>query len=68
MMTLSFTLLLRNRIFWISVISVMWIILGVTNGVLVATRVTPLTASDFRLIDSAFSIMDKYFSGRLFLL
>lgn len=62
MMTLSFTLLLRKRIFWISVISVMWIILGVTNGVLVATRVTPLTASDFRLIDSAFSIMDKYFS------
>ena len=47
MMTLSFTLLLRKRIFWISVISVMWIILGVTNGVLVATRVTPLTASDY---------------------
>lgn len=63
LMTLSFTLLIRRRIFLISLISVAWIVLGVANGVLVATRVTPLTASDFRLLDSAFSIMDKYFSA-----
>ena len=67
-MIVIFTLLLRKRIFWISVISVMWIILGVTNGVLVATRVTPLTASDFRLIDESQLWTSIFLFGRLFLL
>lgn len=62
LMTLSFTLLMRRRFFGLSLISVIWIIFGISNAVLLANRVTPLTAVDLMLIDSAFDVMNKYFS------
>ena len=62
LMTLSVTLLMRRRFFGLSLISVLWIILGIANGVLLANRVTPFTAVDLMMIDSALGVLDKYFS------
>ena len=63
LMTLSFTLLMKRRFFGLSLISVLWIILGISNGVLLANRVTPFTAVDLMLIDSALGVINKYFSN-----
>jgi len=60
LMTLSFTLLIRKRFFWMALISVVWLGLGIANSVLLSFRVTPLTAVDLLLIDNAIKIADKY--------
>lgn len=60
LMSLSLTLLFQRRFFGISLVSIIWIILGITNAILVAVRTTPFTASDFTVIGSAFRIADKY--------
>lgn len=62
LMTLSITLLMRKRIFGLTLISVLWLICGITNCVLLSNRVTPFTATDFMLIDSAMGVINKYFS------
>ncbi len=61
LMTLSITLLMRRRFFGLALISLIWIIFGVSNCILMANRVTPFTAVDLMLIDSAFDVLDKYF-------
>jgi phosphoglycerol transferase MdoB-like AlkP superfamily enzyme len=63
LMTLSFTLLMRRRFFGLSLISIIWIIAGISNAVLLANRVTPFTATDLVLIDSAIDVLNKYFSN-----
>lgn len=61
LMTLSVTLLMRRRFFGLALISLIWIIFGISNCILMANRVTPFTAVDLMLIDSAFDVLDKYF-------
>lgn len=62
LMTLSFSLLIRRRFFAMALISALWLAAGVTNAVLLSNRVTPFTATDLVLIDTAFKVIDKYFS------
>ena len=58
LMTLSVTLLMRRRFFGLALISLVWIIFGVSNCILMANRVTPFTAVDLMLIDSAFDVLE----------
>lgn len=60
---LSITLLFRRRLFSLSIISVLWIVCGIVNMMLLNERVTPFNASDLKLIDSAITILNKYFSS-----
>lgn len=62
LMTLSITLLMKRRFFGMTLISVVWIIFGIANSVLLSNRVTPLTATDLTLIDSALGVLNKYFN------
>lgn len=62
LMTLSLSLLMRRRFFGLSFISALWIAGGITNAILLSNRVTPFTAVDLTLIDSALEVMNKYFS------
>ena len=62
LITLSVTLLMRRRFFGLTLISTIWLICGITNAILLSNRVTPFTATDFMLIDSAFGVINKYFS------
>lgn len=60
---LIFTILVRRRLFGLTVLSIIWIICGIVNMVLLNQRVTPFNASDLKLIDSAITIINKYFSS-----
>ena len=60
--TLSFTLLMRRRLFGICLVSGVWMLLGCTNAVLVGIRVTPLIRSDLSMLDTGMQIADKYLS------
>lgn len=59
--TLSVGILLRRfRYFWIVAVSLLWILLGVSNFLLLCNRVLPLTAHDMQLLDILSSMMHKY--------
>lgn len=51
--TLSFSLMLKRRIFYYVVASVLWLALGITNGVILSFRMTPFTVSDLALLKTA---------------
>lgn len=62
MFTLSLSLLFKRKIFVISLISVIWVILGIINRMVLVLRDVPLTASDFSSIRSAFRLSGLYVS------
>lgn len=60
--TLSFALLTPCKAFLESLISVLWLAMGVANCVLLFKRVTPFTVNDLELITSVFRIFSVYLS------
>ena len=59
--TLSIGVFLRRyRYFWVVVISLVWVLLGVSNFLLLCNRVLPLTAHDLQLLDLVSAMMKKY--------
>lgn len=62
LVSLSVGLLIKRRVFYVTLISSIWIIMGIVNRVLLETRVTPFNASDLKLIDTATTIVDQYFT------
>lgn len=52
--------LVRRRCFARVLISIFWLTLGIINGVLLTTRVTPFTGPDLHLITDAMKIAKKY--------
>lgn len=61
--TLLFSLLFTKRIAVLTLISGVWLGLGITQFVLLSFRVTPFTAVDFTVLKSVFSIIGIYLSG-----
>ena len=60
--TLTISYLVRKRIFASIVISFVWLIGGIANGVILACRVTPFTGNDLKMIGNAASVVKKYMS------
>lgn len=60
--TLSIVILFRRRRLIFTLITIIWIGFGVTNGIVLSHRVTPFTAVDLSLIKSCLSIFSKYLS------
>lgn len=60
--TLVPALLLRRRAFYLVVASLLWLGMGVTNGVVLSFRMTPFTASDLSLLENGLSILPNYLS------
>lgn len=60
--TLSLSLLVRRRVFALVTISSLWLVLGATNGLVLGFRMTPLTASDFALLENGLSVLPNYLS------
>ena len=52
--------LFRRRVFWRVILTIFWMGLGIINGVLLSTRVTPFTGPDLHMITDAFEIADRY--------
>ena len=60
--TLSFSFLFKRRKFVIFIISTIWLGFGIANGIILRCRVTPFTATDFKLIKNGLEIASSYIS------
>lgn len=60
--TLSIAFLAKRRFFVYTVISIVWMGLGITNGIILSTRTTPFTVSDLSLVEAGLSIITNYLS------
>ena len=58
--------LFRRRVFVRTILFIFWIGLGIINGVLLTTRVTPFTGPDLHMITDAVQIADRYLSPFFF--
>ena len=54
--------LFRRRFFFRCLIGVIWLTLGIANGIILSNRVTPLTGPDMTTISEAMSVLTKYVS------
>lgn len=52
--------LVRRRVFVRTLLTILWMGLGIINGVLLAQRVTPFTGPDLHLITDALKIANRY--------
>lgn len=60
--TLLFALFLRKRVFGMILISVVWLVCGIVNFVVLGFRVTPFAAIDVLMLKDTFSMIDVYFT------
>lgn len=66
--TISIALVLKSRMFYVTVVSAAWLIMGIVNRILLLTRVTPFNASDLKLITTGTQLIDQYFTTFLIIL
>jgi phosphoglycerol transferase MdoB-like AlkP superfamily enzyme len=57
---LAFSLFLSKRYFGYICVSTIWLWLGFTNFILLSFRTTPLTATDFKMLTSVFTVVQRY--------
>lgn len=62
-LTLQIVFLCKRRIFVTSIIVIIWITLGATNGVILSHRVTPLTYIDLTMASNVMTIINKYLTS-----
>jgi hypothetical protein len=60
--TLMFTLLLRRKVFYSLLATLIWLIFGFVNWAALSFRTTPFSARDFSILASGLLIADVYFS------
>ena len=60
MLTLSIAMFFKREVFALTTISVVWVIFGIVNFVILHFRVTPFSAVDFTLIKSAISVSSHH--------
>ncbi|MDR2157045.1 MAG: LTA synthase family protein [Clostridiales Family XIII bacterium] len=60
--SLSVAWLFRRRVFVRTLICVLWLALGVTNGVVLLFRMTPFTTADLRAMDMVWDVLPNYLS------
>lgn len=59
---ISLSLLFRKRIFATCILSLVWLALGIINGVILSNRMTPFTVKDLSNLKDGMSIITTYFS------
>ena len=52
--------LFRRRCFIRVLLVMFWLLLGIINGVILATRVTPFTGPDLHLLTDGMALLEKY--------
>ena len=63
--TYSIALLIRRQLFWIAVITFIWIMLGIANGIILLNRMTPLTVADFSVMNDGLTLVTNYLNKGL---
>ncbi|MBQ3520436.1 MAG: sulfatase-like hydrolase/transferase [Firmicutes bacterium] len=59
---LSLSMLFKRRVFVITLLSIVWLALGIVNGVILSNRMTPFTVKDLSNLNEAIAIVENYFS------
>ena len=59
---LSLSMLFKRRVFVTTLLSLVWLSLGITNGVILSNRMTPFTVKDLSNLNEAIAIVENYFS------
>ena len=60
--TLMFAMVLRRKVFYSVLVTLMWLVFGIVNSSTLAFRAIPFSARDFSLLASGLTIADVYFS------
>ena len=55
--TLSIASLFRRRMFFLTIVSILWLALGITNGIILSNRMTPFTIYDMQSLKDGLSIV-----------
>ncbi len=61
-MTFSIVYLFKRRIFTRIIITVFWLIIGITNGYMLMVRVTPFNAQDLKVATDGLTLITNYFN------
>ena len=59
---ISLAMFFRRRVFVTCMLSMLWLLLGVINGVILLNRMTPFTVKDLSNLGDGLSIVSNYFS------
>ncbi len=65
---ISLSLLFRKRVFFTCVFSLVWLALGIVNGVILLNRLTPFTIYDLSSLEDGLSIVTNYFSTKVIII
>lgn len=60
--TLVIATLFRRRAFVVTVVTILWLAIGITNGVILMQRMTPFTVKDLSNITDGATIITNYFT------
>lgn len=60
--TLVVAILFRRRVFVVTIVSLVWLAIGITNGIILIQRMTPFTVKDLSAITDGATIITNYFS------
>lgn len=60
--TLIIASIFKRRVFFITVITLIWMGIGITNGIILIQRMTPFTVKDLSAITDGATIITNYFS------
>ncbi|MEF9915955.1 MAG: LTA synthase family protein [Lachnospiraceae bacterium] len=61
--TFSIVYLTKRRLFTRIIVSVFWLLLGISNGYMLMKRVTPFNAQDLKVAKDAVTLINSYFNG-----
>lgn len=59
---ISLAMLFKKRVFATCMLSLVWLILGAVNGIILLNRMTPFTVKDLSNLEDGISIIPNYFS------
>lgn len=62
MALLSLSMFFKRRVFVTTLLSLVWLALGIVNGVILGNRMTPFTVKDLSNLNEAIAIVENYFS------
>ena len=68
MAVLSLSLLFKRRVFAASMLSLLWLAIGIINGIILTNRMTPFNVKDLSTLSEAQSIITNYFSVKSLIL
>ncbi len=63
LITLTLGLIARRKVFTVITVSFIWLVLGITNCIVLFFRTTPFSAIDTLMLKNAFELFDAYFSA-----